>query len=46
VLDELASERRWDQLFQASPDLLEKLAMEARAEYRAGRSKKLDPAKL
>jgi len=46
VLDELASERRWDELFQASPELLEELSAEARAEYRAGRSKKLDPAKL
>ena len=29
VLDELASERRWDELFAASRDLLEELAKEA-----------------
>ena len=32
VLDELASERRWDELFSASHDLLSKLADEALAE--------------
>ena len=46
VLDELVSERRWDELFQASPGLLEELADEALAEHRAGRSRKLVPAKL
>ena len=46
VLDELASERRWDELFAASRDLLEELAKEALEEHRAGRTKKLDPDRL
>lgn len=46
VLDELAGERRWDELFSQSQDVLGDLAAEARAEYRAGRSHKLDPDKL
>ncbi|MFN8625585.1 MAG: hypothetical protein U0587_06320 [Candidatus Binatia bacterium] len=46
VLDELAGERRWDELFSQSQDVLGDLAAEARAEYRAGRSQKLDPDKL
>ncbi len=36
VLAELESERRWDDLFSRSQDLLAKLAEEARHEYRAG----------
>jgi hypothetical protein len=46
MLEELASERRWDELFAASPDLLDELADEALAEHRAGRTKPLDPQKL
>lgn len=46
VLDELAGERRWDELFSQSQDVLGDLAAEAMAEYRAGRSHKLDPDKL
>ena len=46
LLEELASERRWDELFAASPDLLEQLANEALEEHRSGRSKKLDPDRL
>jgi len=46
VLDELASERRWEDLFSASPDMLAKLADEALAEHRAGHTKELDPEKL
>ena len=46
VLGELASERRWEELFSASPDMLAKLADEAIAEHRAGRTKDLDPEKL
>jgi hypothetical protein len=30
------SERRWDELFARSPELLERLAAEAMAEYDAG----------
>jgi hypothetical protein len=46
LLDELASERRWDELFAGSHDLLADLADEALAEHRAGQTKKLDPDKL
>jgi len=41
LLEELESERRWDELFAASGDVLEKLADEALAEHRAGRTEKL-----
>jgi hypothetical protein len=46
LLDELASERRWDELFAGSHDLLAELADDALAEHRAGRTEKLDPDKL
>jgi hypothetical protein len=46
LLEELASERRWEELFAGSPDLLGQLADEALAEHRAGRTKELDPRKL
>ena len=36
LLEELQSERRWDELFARSQPVLEKLAEEALAEYRAG----------
>ena len=37
MLAELESERRWDDLFDRSQDLLARMAQEAREEYRAGR---------
>lgn len=46
LLNELASERRWEDLFAGSPDLLAELADQALAEHRAGRTKKLDPDNL
>ena len=46
LLDEMASERRWDELFAASPDLLEDLANEALEEHRAGRTRSLTPGEL
>lgn len=46
LLDELASERRWDEHFAGSHDLLAELADKALAEHRAGRTEKLDPDKL
>ncbi len=46
MLAELESERRWDDLFARSPDLLARMAEEARQEYRAGRTERLDPDKL
>jgi len=42
ILEELESERRWDELFQRSADTLAKLAKEALAEDRAGRTKLLE----
>ena len=46
LLEELASERRWENLFAGSQDLLEELADQALAEHDAGRTEKLDPEKL
>jgi hypothetical protein len=46
LLEELVSERRWDELFASSPDLLRELSEEALREYRAGGTEKLDPDKL
>lgn len=46
MLHELDSEQRWDELFNRSPDLLSKLADEALAEHRAGKTKPLDPETL
>ncbi len=46
ILDELASERKWTQLFAASEDLLAQMADEALAEHRAGKTLPLDPDKL
>lgn len=42
ILEELESERRWGELFQRSADPLAKLAKEALAEDRAGRTRPLD----
>ena len=46
LLDELASERRWDDAFRRSGDSLAKLAEEAREEHRAGQTRPLDPDAL
>ena len=46
LLDELASERRWDELFASSQDTLKALSDEAIAEHRAGRTKPLVPEEL
>lgn len=46
ILAELESERRWDELFAKSQDLLSRMAEEARQEYRAGLTEPLDPEKL
>jgi hypothetical protein len=46
LLEEIASERRWEELFSRSADLLAELADQALAEHRAGRTQKLDPEKL
>jgi hypothetical protein len=46
MLAELESERRWDELFARSQDVLARMAEEARQEYRAGRTEPLDLDKL
>lgn len=46
ILEELASERRWDQAFADSADLLAQLADQALAEHRAGKTHVLDPKRL
>ena len=46
MLAELESEKRWDELFSRSQDLLAQMAEEARLEYRAGLTKPLDPDTL
>jgi hypothetical protein len=46
LLAELASERKWAELFAASEDLLSQLAEEALAEHRAGKTLPLDPDNL
>ena len=43
ILEELASERRWDQAFADSADLLAQLADQALAEHGAGKTQVLDP---
>jgi len=46
ILEELASERRWDQAFADSADLLAQLAEQALAEHHAGKTQMLDPERL
>ena len=46
VLEELAAEHRWSELFGASGDMLLEMAGKARAEHRAGRTRRLDPDKM
>jgi hypothetical protein len=46
LLEELASDRRWDDIFHGSRDALKKLADEARKEHRASRTRPLDPNTL
>ena len=43
LLEELASERRWERLLADSPGALERLADEAQTEHRTGLSQELDP---
>jgi len=42
LLEELKSEKRWDQLFTDSADQLQQLANTALAEHRAGDSRAMD----
>lgn len=46
LLDELASQRRWDDAFAQSQDPLRGLAAEALAEHRLRRTSPLDPELL
>ncbi len=46
LLEELASQRRWDELLARSQPQLSRLAEEALAEHRAGRTRPLDPDRL
>ena len=42
LLEDLAAEGKWDETFAKSRDELARLADEALAEYRAGKTKKLE----
>ena len=46
ILAELESERRWDDLFARSADLLSEMAAEVIREDEAGLTEPLDPEKL
>lgn len=46
ILEELESERRWEELFAASQDKLAQLAEEALKEHYEGETKPLDPDAL
>lgn len=39
ILEEIASEKRWEELFAKSPQVLEQLADEALTEFRARQTK-------
>ena len=43
ILEEVAAEGLWDAAFARQPAVLEKLAAEALAEHRTGRTQALDP---
>ncbi|NEQ28591.1 MAG: hypothetical protein F6K28_58420 [Microcoleus sp. SIO2G3] len=46
IFEELEDEERWDASFAKSQDVLAKLAVEAMAEYRAGKTQELEPETL
>ncbi len=46
LLEELASEGRWEELLSGSPDKLAQLGQEALVEHRDGQSQDLDPDRL
>ncbi len=45
-IEEIADEAEWTRQFAASPEALDQLAEEARAELAAGRTTDLDPDRL
>jgi hypothetical protein len=46
VIEELESEKKWDNAFAGSEDVLEKLADEALTEYKQGKTKPLSLKEL
>ena len=46
LLEEIASERGWDERFAKSQDLLERMATEALAQHAAGLTTPLDPERI
>ena len=46
ILEELEDEMRWEKAFASSHDILAKLAEDAMAEYKAGKTQELDPETL
>ena len=46
LLNELSTEKRWDQAFAESEGSLEKLAEESLGEHKSKRTRPLDPGKL
>lgn len=46
ILKEIESEKKWEEIFESSQDVLSKLGEEALAEHRAGKTKRLDPDTL
>jgi hypothetical protein len=46
IFEELESERRWEEAFAASGEVLAQLANEALAEHHAGMTQELDPDRL
>jgi len=46
LLEELEAERKWDEIFAASEDVLEGLADEALREHKRGKTKPLDIRQL
>jgi hypothetical protein len=46
ILEEIASEKQWDDRFRSSPDRLSALAEEALQELEADRTQDLDPDNL
>ena len=46
MIDEITSEKKWDESFAESESSLSTLASEALKEHRQGKTKRLDPDKL
>lgn len=46
ILEETEDDRRWDESFSRSPNILAKLAASAMAEYHSGQTQELDPETL